>query len=89
MHKSVPINLKIKNKFRKYIKDEKIKYTAILTIKDIYPFINKRIIEFDNVKIDLSKLLIIRNENEFKINNTEKILEDYLLENADIEGIIE
>ena len=26
MHKSVPINLKIKNKFRKYIKDEKFKY---------------------------------------------------------------
>ena len=34
----------------------------------------KRIIEFDNVKIDLSKLLIIRNENEFKINNTEKVI---------------
>ena len=34
----------------------------------------KRIIEFDNIKIDLSKLLIIRNDDEFKINNTEKII---------------
>ena len=34
----------------------------------------KRIIEFDNIKIDLNKLLIIKNENKFKINNTEKII---------------
>ena len=34
----------------------------------------KRIIKFDNIKIDLNKLLIIKNENEFKINNTEKII---------------
>ena len=34
----------------------------------------KRIIEFDNIKIDLNKLLITRNENEFKINSTEKII---------------
>ena len=34
----------------------------------------KRIIEFENVKIDLNKLLIIRKNNEFKINNTEKII---------------
>ena len=34
----------------------------------------KRIIEFDNIKIDLNKLLIIKNEKEFKINNTEKII---------------
>ena len=34
----------------------------------------KRIIEFDNIKIDLNKLLIIQNEKEFKINNTEKII---------------
>ena len=32
----------------------------------------KRIIEFENVKIDLNKLLIIKNKNEYKINNTEK-----------------
>ena len=34
----------------------------------------KKIIEFDNVKINLSKLLIIQNKKEFKINNTEKII---------------
>ncbi len=34
----------------------------------------KRIIEFENVKIDLNKLLIIRGQNEFKINNTEKTI---------------
>ncbi len=34
----------------------------------------KRIIEFESVKIDLNKLLIIRNQKEFKINNTEKII---------------
>jgi two-component system phosphate regulon response regulator OmpR len=34
----------------------------------------KRIIEFDNIKIDLKKLLIIQNNKEFKINNTEKII---------------
>ncbi len=34
----------------------------------------KRVIEFENVKIDLNKLLIIKNNNEFKINNTEKII---------------
>ena len=34
----------------------------------------KRIIEFDNIKIDLNKLLIFKNTMEFKINNTEKII---------------
>ena len=34
----------------------------------------KRIIEFDNVKIDLNKLLIIQNKKEFKINRTEKTI---------------
>ena len=34
----------------------------------------KRIIEFENVVIDLNKLLIIKNNREFKINNTEKII---------------
>ena len=35
---------------------------------------NKRIIEFDNIKIDLNKLLISKNQKEFKINNTEKVI---------------
>ena len=34
----------------------------------------KRIIEFDNIKIDLNKLLIFNNKNEFKINITEKTI---------------
>ena len=34
----------------------------------------KRIIEFDNIKIDLNKSLIFKNGNEFKINITEKII---------------
>ncbi len=34
----------------------------------------KRIIKFDNIKIDLNKLLIFKNDDEFKINNTEKII---------------
>ena len=32
----------------------------------------KRVIEFDNIKIDLNKLQIIQNNKEFKINNNEK-----------------
>ena len=41
----------------------------------------KRIIKFDNIKIDLNKLLIIKNENEFKINNTEKIILEKMINN--------
>merc|ERR1712097_153289 len=50
----------------------------ILRIKNILDKTIKteqvRIIEFANIKIDLNKLLIIKNDNEFKINNTEKII---------------
>ena len=41
----------------------------------------KRIIEFGNVKINLNKLLIIKKENEFKINNTEKIILERMINN--------
>ena len=41
----------------------------------------KRIIEFDSIKIDLSKLLIIRNKYEFKINNTEKVILEKMINN--------
>ena len=41
----------------------------------------KRIIEFANVKIDLNKLLIIKNGKEFKINNTEKIILEKMINN--------
>jgi two-component system, OmpR family, phosphate regulon response regulator OmpR len=41
----------------------------------------KRIIEFGNIKIDLNKLIIIKNDNEFKINNTEKIILEKMINN--------
>ena len=34
----------------------------------------KRVIEFDNIRIDLNKFIIHKDDNEFKINNTEKII---------------
>ena len=34
----------------------------------------KRVVKFDSIEIDLNKLLIIQNDKEFKINNTEKII---------------
>ncbi len=55
-----------------------------------------RIIEFSNVKIDLNKLLIIKNDIEFKINNTEKTILEKMINNPgktfsreDIGGLIE
>ena len=57
----------------------------ILRIKNI---LNKtiiteqiRIIEFANVKIDLNKLLIIKNDTEYKINSTEKIILEKMINN--------
>jgi len=41
----------------------------------------KRIITFDNIKIDLNKLLIIKSETEYKINNTEKIILEKMINN--------
>ena len=34
----------------------------------------KRVVNFSNINIDLNKLLIIKNNQEFKINSTEKII---------------
>ena len=34
----------------------------------------RRVVNFSNINIDLNKLLIIKNNKEFKINNTEKII---------------
>ncbi len=34
----------------------------------------KRVIKFDNIKIDINKMIIHKNNEEFKINNTEKII---------------
>ena len=39
----------------------------------------KRIIKFGNIKIDLNKLLVVKNGNEFKINNAEKIILDKMI----------
>ena len=41
----------------------------------------KRVIEFKNIKIDLNKLLIIKNDLENKINNTEKIILEKMINN--------
>ena len=41
----------------------------------------RRVIEFENVKIDLNKLLIIKKNKEYKINNTEKIILEKMINN--------
>ena len=41
----------------------------------------KRIIEFENIKIDLNKQLIIKDASESKINNTEKIILEKMINN--------
>ena len=41
----------------------------------------KRVIEFENIKIDLNKQLIFKNEIEYKINNTEKIILEKMINN--------
>jgi len=41
----------------------------------------KRIITFDNIKINLNKLLIIKNDTEYKINSTEKIILEKMINN--------
>ena len=41
----------------------------------------KRVIEFENIMIDLNKQLIKKNNIEFKINNTEKIILEKMINN--------
>ena len=41
----------------------------------------RRIVQFENVKIDLNKLLIIKSKKEFKINNTEKLILERMINN--------
>jgi two-component system phosphate regulon response regulator OmpR len=57
----------------------------ILRIKNILSKtkrnVGKRVITFDNIKIDLNKFLIIKNETEYKINNTEKIILEKMINN--------
>ena len=55
----------------------RIKNILIKTKKDDL----KRVIEFENVKIDLNKKLIFKNDIEFKINTTEKIILEKMINN--------
>jgi len=41
----------------------------------------KRVIEFENIKIDLNKQLIIKKDLEYKINNTEKLILEKMINN--------
>ena len=41
----------------------------------------KRIIDFENIKIDLNKQLIFKNNTEYKINNTEKVILEKMINN--------
>ena len=41
----------------------------------------KRVIQFENIKIDLNKQLILKNQKEYKINNTEKIILEKMINN--------
>ena len=41
----------------------------------------KRIIKFENIKIDLNKLLITKNKNDLKINATEKMILEKMINN--------
>ena len=41
----------------------------------------RRVVEFKNIKIDLNKSLIYQNDLEFKINNTEKIILEKMINN--------
>ena len=41
----------------------------------------KKIIEFENIKINLNKQIIIKKNTEFKINNTEKIILEKMINN--------
>ena len=57
----------------------------ILRIKNIIEKTKKnsqiKVIEFENIKIDLNKQLIFKNDEEYKINNTEKIILEKMINN--------
>ena len=42
---------------------------------------HKRVIEFENIKIDLNKQIILKNTTEYKINNTEKTILEKMINN--------
>ena len=41
----------------------------------------KKIVQFSNIEIDLNKLIILKNKEEFKINITEKIILEKMINN--------
>ena len=41
----------------------------------------KRVVEFENIKIDLNKQLIFKDKKQYKINNTEKIILQKMINN--------
>ena len=41
----------------------------------------KKIVQFSNIEIDLNKLIILKNKEEFKINVTEKIILEKMINN--------
>ena len=57
----------------------------ILRIKNILDktktITQKRIIEFDKIKIDLNRLIIKKNNKDYKINNTEKLILEKMINN--------
>ena len=57
----------------------------ILRIQNIIKKTNKhdlkRFIEFENIKIDLNKQLIFKKNTEYKVNNTEKIILEKMINN--------
>ena len=57
----------------------------ILRIKNILEktktITQKRIIEFDKIKIDLNRLMIKKNNKDYKINNTEKLILEKMINN--------
>ena len=57
----------------------------ILRIKNILEKTNKKdqkkLIKFENIQIDLNKQLIFKNKIEYKINNTEKIILEKMINN--------
>ena len=57
----------------------------LLRIKNILKKTNdknlKKVVQFSNIEIDLNKLIILKNKEEFKINVTEKIILEKMINN--------
>ena len=63
---------------------EKVDKQEINNLFSLFLDLNIEFIEnekFENIKIDLNKLMIVKNKKEFKINNTEKIILEKMINN--------